>query len=123
MADLLTRAENETANVHLLEYRAPLWRRIVDRFFPGDVPPDWWYDLHDKVPAGGDMMISRVGVVFDWRALVRLALLGGRLEVELRVLTREPVQAMESHSHVRVGFLNDAMPLTDGTTYQGATPQ
>lgn len=46
----------------------PLWRRIVNRLVPPEPVPDSWYELHDQVPQGGDMLTTVTRVRASWPA-------------------------------------------------------
>lgn len=82
----------------------PLWRRIVDRLVPPEPVPGSWYELHDQVPQGGDMLTTATRVRLSWAAIVRLALLGGRPEVETRTITRQqPVRVVSTRGKTYVG--------------------
>lgn len=81
----------------------PLWRRIVDRLLPADPVPEAWFALHDQVPSGGDVVTTRTEVRLGWRGLARCALLGGRLEIETRTITRQPVAVVASHGRTYIG--------------------
>ena len=90
-------AESECA------YTASRWRRLVNWLLPAPnlTPPDW-YELHDRVPPDGDMVVTRTAIVLDWRDWLRLRLLGGRIEVETRVLTAAKVAVLESRGRTLI---------------------
>ena len=83
---------------------ASRWRRLVNRLLPApNLTPPGWYDLHDHVPPGGDMVVTRTEIVLDWRSWLRLRLLGGRIDVETRVLTASTVRTVQTHGKVVIG--------------------
>lgn len=81
------------------EYRPPLWRRIVDRVTREPIDESW-YELHDQVPKGGDMLTTRTVTALGWRMLLRL-LIFRRCEMETRVITAAPVTTVSSHGRFR----------------------
>lgn len=82
--------------------RHSLWRRIVDRVLNQPPPDESWYEMSSKVPVGGDLVMTEIIVRLDMLGLLRVLCLR-RLRVENKMITREPVNIVESRSHTRIG--------------------
>lgn len=85
----------------VMEWRPSLWRRIVDRLLWDTPPSEDFYD-HECVPLGGDMVHCDTTVTFGWRGIFRLIALR-RLSVQVRIVTKEPVNTVLTKSHTFVG--------------------